>query len=91
MRIDPIALAEATQDALERFGEVTACLQYGEGWSCTQAATPEGPPELVGHDHAGREVWVRRYRCVAGHWYHVETPAPEVADRATLRVSTSAS
>ena len=94
---DPIALATEGQDALERFGGVGACLQYGEGWSCTQSAMPDGPPRLIGHDDRGNEVWMYRYLCVAGHRYHLETPAPdrEVVDgsqgQAMTRAGASAS
>ncbi|HEY7667420.1 MAG TPA: hypothetical protein VIE12_04780 [Actinomycetota bacterium] len=97
MTNDPIVQVEEAEEALERFDEVTGCLQYGEGWSCTQPATPDGPPQLFGHDDRRNEVWMRRFRCVAGHWYHVETPAPvieEAAGRdanATLRVAAIAS
>ena len=80
MNKDPIVQAVGAQDALERFAEVTGCLQYGEGWSCTQPATPDGPQQVSGHDDRGNEVWMRRYRCVAGHWYHVETPAPDAGE-----------
>ena len=97
MRNDPIVQAEEAQEALERFGEVTGCAQFGEGWSCTMPATPEGPSRVIGLDDRGNEVWMRRYRCVAGHWYDVETPAPEPVGapardaRAVLRVAASAS
>jgi hypothetical protein len=36
---DPLAVAEAAKDALDRFGEVTICAEFGHGWSCTQPAT----------------------------------------------------
>jgi hypothetical protein len=78
MTNDPIVQVEEAEDALERFGELTECLQYGHGWSCTMPATPDGAPRLLGHDDRGREVWMRKHRCVAGHWYLVETPAPEL-------------
>jgi hypothetical protein len=73
---DPVAVAEATQDALDRLGEVTVCAEFGDGWSCTHPATPEGPPRLSGRDDQGCEVWMRRWRCVAGHWYFLEASAP---------------
>lgn len=73
---DPVAVAEAGQDALDRFGEVTVCAEFGDGWSCTYPATPEGPPRLSGRDDRGCEVWMRRWRCVAGHWYFLEASAP---------------
>ena len=38
--VDPLAVAEAAQDALDRLGEVTICAEFGDGWSCTQPATP---------------------------------------------------
>lgn len=73
------------------------CLEYGEGWLCTLAATPDGQPQLLGHDDRGNEVWTHRYGCVAGHWYNLETPAPDAAevndagDLGILGVSASAS
>jgi hypothetical protein len=78
MMIDPVALplAEVAQDALERFGELTACATFGDEWSCPQPATPDGPPRFIGRDNRGYEAWTRRWRCVAGHWYDLETPAP---------------
>jgi len=97
MRDDPILQAEAVQDAVERFGEVGECLQYGDSWSCTMPATPDGPARLMGHDDRANEVWTRRFRCVAGHWYDVETSAPHCEEAnsrdagATPRVSVSAS
>jgi hypothetical protein len=72
---DPVAVAEATQDALDRFGEVTICAEFDDGWSCTHPATPEGPPRLSGRDDRGCEVWMRRWRHVAGHWYFLEASA----------------
>jgi hypothetical protein len=39
---DPLAVAEAAQDPLDRFGEVTICAEFGHGWSCMQPATPDG-------------------------------------------------
>jgi hypothetical protein len=39
---EPIAVAEAAQDALDRFSELTTCDEFGDGWSCTQPATPVG-------------------------------------------------
>ena len=75
--VDPIAVAEAAQDALDRFGELTICAEFGDGWSCTQPATPDGPSRCVGRDDRGREVWMQRWRCVAGHCYCLETSAPD--------------
>jgi hypothetical protein len=75
--IDPVAVAEAAQEALDRFAELTVCVEFRDAWSCTQPATPDGPPRIIGRDDRGREVWMRRWRCVAGHWYDLETPAPE--------------
>lgn len=80
--IDAVAVAEAAQDALDRFGELTVCAafgdgEFGDGWSSTQPAAPDGPPRIIGRDDRGCEVWMRRWRCVAGHWYVVETPAPD--------------
>ncbi len=40
--------AEEAQDALERFGEMTECLQCGQGWSCTLPATPESSSRVIG-------------------------------------------
>jgi hypothetical protein len=40
--IDPVAVAEATQDALDRLGELTACAEFDDGWSCTYPAAPDG-------------------------------------------------
>lgn len=74
--VNPVAVTEAAQDALDRFAELTACAEFGGGWSCTQPATPDGPLRIIGRDDRGREVWMRRWRCVAGHWYDVEAPAP---------------
>jgi hypothetical protein len=74
--IEQVAVAEAAQDALDRFSELMACAEFGDGWSCTQPATPDGPPRLIGRDDRGCEVWMRRWRCVAGHWYDLATPAP---------------
>ena len=88
-------VAEAL-DAFERLGEVTECLQHGRGWSCTMPATPEGSSRMIGRDDRGNEVWMRRFLCVAGHRYDVETAAPrtEEANRrdasAALQVSESA-
>ena len=53
---DPLAVAVAAQDALDRFGEVTICAEFGHGWSCTQPATPVGSPRIVGRDDRGCEV-----------------------------------
>jgi hypothetical protein len=78
MRInDQVALAAAAQDALGLVGELTECAQFGDGWSCTQPATPDGPAQLIGRDDRGGEVWMRRNRCAARHWYDLETPAPD--------------
>jgi hypothetical protein len=74
--IDPATLAEAAQGALDRFGELTVCAEFGDHWSCTQPATPDGPARFVGLDGRGSEVWMRRWRCVAGHRYDLETLAP---------------
>lgn len=74
--IDPVAVAEAALDALDRLDELTRCAEFGDGWSCTYPATPDGPSRIIGRDDRGREVWMRRWRCVAGHWYDVDTPAP---------------
>jgi hypothetical protein len=74
---DPLVVAEGAQDALDRFGEVTICAEFGHGWSCTQPATPEGPPRLLGRDDRGCEMRMRRWRCVAGHWYYLEALAPD--------------
>jgi hypothetical protein len=65
MRSDPSVLARAAEDALRRFGEVIACLQYGEGWACAQPARPHCPAMLLGHDDRDDEVWMRRSPCVA--------------------------
>jgi hypothetical protein len=46
--IDPVALAEAARDALDRFGEVSVCAQFGHGWSCMQPAIPDGSPRRFG-------------------------------------------
>jgi hypothetical protein len=73
---DSLAVAEAAQDALDRFSEVTICAEFGHGWSCTQPATPVGSPRIIGRDDRGCEVWMRRRWCVAGYWYDLETPAP---------------
>jgi hypothetical protein len=73
---DPLAAGEAAQDALERFGELTICAEFGDGWLCTHPATPEDPPRLSGRDDRGCEVWMRRWRCVADHWYFLEASAP---------------
>jgi hypothetical protein len=69
-----------SKQALEGFDEMVGCLEYGEGWSWTLAATPDGQSQLLGHDDRRYEVWTRRYGCVAGHWYHVETPAPNAGE-----------
>jgi hypothetical protein len=74
--IDPIALAEAAEDALDRFGELTECAEFGYGWSCTRPTTPDGPPRIIGRDDRGCDVWMQRWQCVAGHWYDLET-APD--------------
>lgn len=79
MRADPIVPAEEWQEAPEGYGEMVGCPEYGEGWSCTLPAMPQGHPQLLGHDERGNEVWMR-YRCVAGHWYHVESPAPDASE-----------
>jgi hypothetical protein len=76
MLTDPVALAEAAQDALDRLGELAACAEFGYDWSCIYPAAPDGYARLVGRDDRTREVWMRRWRCVAGHWYDLETPAP---------------
>jgi hypothetical protein len=73
----PLAVAEAAQDALDRFGEVTICAELGDGWSCTQPATPDGSARCVGRNDRGSEVWMRRWRCVAGHRYDLEALAPD--------------
>lgn len=75
--INQVAVAEAAQDALDRFGELTVCAEFGDGWSCTQPATRDGPPRIIGWDDGGREVRMRRWRCVAGHSCDLETPAPD--------------
>jgi hypothetical protein len=62
--IDSVALAEAAQDALDRFGEVTACVEF-RAW-----------PFMAAARHAGWARPNRRRRCVAGHWYYLETLAP---------------
>ena len=74
--VDPLAVAEAAQDALDRFGEVTICAEFGDGWSCTQPATPDGSPQCIGRDDRGCEVRTRRGLCGAGHWDDLEAPAP---------------
>jgi hypothetical protein len=89
--------AEEAQDALERFGEITGCLQYGPGWSCTMPAAPEASSRVIDRDDRGNEVWTRGFRCVAGHRYEVETATPQAEeangldDRATFQLSESAS
>jgi hypothetical protein len=89
--------AEEAQDALERFGEMTECLRYGQGWSCTLLATPESSSRVMGRDDRGNEVWMRRFRCVAEHWYEVETSAPRTEEanghdaHAAIQVGESAS
>jgi hypothetical protein len=72
---EPLAVPEAAQDASDRFREVTICAEFGDGWSCTQPAMPDGPPRCIGRDDRGYEVWMRRWRCIAGHWYDLEAPA----------------
>jgi hypothetical protein len=62
---DPLAVAKAAQDALDPFGEVTICAEFGDGCSCTQRAGPDGSPRCVGRDDRGCEVWMRRRRCIA--------------------------
>jgi hypothetical protein len=37
--IDPVALAEAAQDALDRFVELTACAEFGDGWSSGRSSS----------------------------------------------------
>ena len=34
-------------------------------------------PRIIGRDDRSCEVWMRRWRCVTGHWYDLETPAPD--------------
>lgn len=51
--IDAVAVAEVAQDALDRFGELTVCAEFGDGWSCTEPATPDGPPRIIGRDDRG--------------------------------------
>ena len=75
--IDPVALADAAQDALDRFVELTACAEFGDGWSCTQPATRNGPARFIGRDDRGCEVWMRRWRCVVGHCHDLEMLAPD--------------
>jgi hypothetical protein len=72
--------AEEGQDALERFGEMTECLQYGQGRSCTLPATSESSSRVMGRDDRGNEVWMRRFRCVADHTQQVETSAPRTQE-----------
>lgn len=67
--IDPVVLAEAAQGALDRLGELTARRVRGR-LVCTQPATPDGPARFIDRDDRGSEVWMRRWRCVAGQWYH---------------------
>ena len=74
---DPIALADSALDALDRFAELTACAEFRTGWSCTQPAVPAEHPRFVGRDDRGCEVWMRRWGCLAGHWYDLEVPAPD--------------
>jgi hypothetical protein len=73
---DPLAVADAAQDALDRFGELTICAEFGDGWSCPHPATPDAAPRCVGRDDRASEVWMRRWRCVAGHRYFLEASAP---------------
>jgi hypothetical protein len=37
--IDPVALAEAAHDALDRFGELTAYAEFGDGWSSGRSSS----------------------------------------------------
>lgn len=72
---DPFARAETAKGVLDRFGDVTVCAEFGPGWSCTQLATPVGSPRIIGRDDQGCEVWMRLWRCVAGHSYDLEKPS----------------
>ena len=73
--IDPSRSLRQRRTRLDRLGELTGCAEFGDGRSCTYPATPDGPPRIIGRDDRGFEVWMRRWRCVAAHWYDLETPA----------------
>lgn len=66
--LDPIALAEQAQQDLADFLEEGECEEPG----CDQHAAPTGPAYVFGRDQDGLLVYMRKWRCVAGHWYHVE-------------------
>ena len=46
----------------------------------TLAATLDGLLQLRGHGDRGNGFRTRRHGCVARHWYHVETPAPDASE-----------
>lgn len=53
---DPVAMADAAQDALDRFGEVTIFAEFGNGWTCTHSAGTGGASSTRRPDDRGGEA-----------------------------------
>lgn len=65
---DPPVLASVGQTVLEELGEACGCAEPG----CSNIATPDGQPLIAGRDDIGMAVRLRKWRCEAGRWYHLE-------------------
>jgi hypothetical protein len=63
-----------------RFGEVARMHGVRRGLVVTLAATLDGQPQLRGHVDRGNAFGTRRHECVARHWFHVETRAPDASE-----------
>ena len=48
--------------------EVVGCREPG----CDAPASPDGETFIAGIDHDGDPAFLRKWRCAAGHWYHLD-------------------
>lgn len=65
---DSLAVAETWQDTHEQLKAAGECAEPG----CIQLVAPDGPPFVAGRDQDGNAVYLRKWQCAVGHWYHLE-------------------
>lgn len=65
---ESLALVEMWQEILEELKAEGECAERGG----IQLATRDGPPFVAGRDQEGKAVYVRKWRCGVGNWYHLE-------------------